>query len=504
MSLRISGLASGMDTESIIKDLMKAHRIPVDKMKQQRQLVQWQQEAFRDINAKLRDFRNNTLFTFNRQSTLSAKSATVFGNTSAVTAKALAGAQSGSLSIEVLERATAASNVSTGDIRASTAFDPSKPLSDEMANLNPAYSLANNTFAINGTPITIEPGDSLNSVIEKINKTTNVTAFYDSVKGQVSLVSKQTGETNGADGTSPSILLEGAFLTDVLKLDGPGTPGTNAEVVINGIMTERTSNTFAVNGVQVTLNAKSMGSVSTIEVDTDADAIVNSIKGFVEKYNEINRVLTEALDSKRYREYQPLTEEQKKEMSEKEIELWEEKAKSGLLRGDSILESAYNQLRSATSAVVNNGFAVNSLAKIGIKTGSYAEKGQLHIDETKLRQAIEDHPDAVLNLFTSKGNGDADISDVGVAKRMYDKLETALKEISTKAGTSVYSEVSGFNTNSTLSKLITDYNKQIDRMNDRLLDVESRFYRQFSAMESAIQRMNTQSAYLLSQFGGGA
>jgi flagellar hook-associated protein 2 len=99
------------------------------------------------------------------------------------------------------------------------------------------------------------------------------------------------------------------------------------------------------------------------------------------------------LSEERYRKFPPLTEEQKKDMSENDIKLWEEKAKSGLLRSDPLLDRIVRDLRYAvSSSVAGLPKEMNSLSAIGITTGDWREKGKLHINEDKLRDAIAKDP----------------------------------------------------------------------------------------------------------------
>jgi flagellar hook-associated protein 2 len=121
------------------------------------------------------------------------------------------------------------------------------------------------------------------------------------------------------------------------------------------------------------------------------DAIMETIVKFVDKYNEVIGKIKGELDEKRYRDYQPLTKEQRETMEEKEIELWEERAKSGTLRGDSILSGSLNKMRMDLYAPVSGLQGVSQLAQIGIKTSSnYLEGGKLIIDPDKLKQAISE------------------------------------------------------------------------------------------------------------------
>jgi flagellar hook-associated protein 2 len=503
MVLRIGGLATGLDTDQIISDLMKANRMPVDSLKQKRQLLLWQRDAYKEINSKLLDFRNNKLFEFKKESTLSAKSAVVTGNTTAVSATASSAALAGSLSIEVTNKAAAAMNTSSFSIQLTSAFDPNKPLADEVAAGNIRSFGGETSFTVNGTTVAIEAGDTLNKIIDKINTNTNVTAFYDSVSGKISLTSKETGLVNSANGGA-NIGISGQLMTNTFQISNGSAQevaARDANLTINGIATTRTSNTFDVNGVTITLNAASGGVATNIEVKTDSDAIVNSILAFVKDYNALNKELYSKLNETKYKDYPPLTDEQRKELSDREVELWDENSKSGLLRRDSILQKAFNSLRYDASGVVDNGSVYNTLSAIGIETGDYREHGQLIVNEKKLREAVQADPDAVMTLFTANGNGDADRSDVGIAERMYSNLETTLKEMSAKAGTSVFSDTTFLNSNSSIGKQLNTIDSRISDMDRRLALTESRYFRQFTALETAINRFNSQSAYLAGQFG---
>ncbi|ALS24469.1 flagellar filament capping protein FliD [Paenibacillus naphthalenovorans] len=514
---RFSGLASGMDIDSIVKGLMMAHRKPLDVLKQKKQLIEWQREDYRDMNTKLWDYRNNKLFNFKLEGNLSSRTATS-ANADIITAKATGDAQIGQLNIKVNNVATAATNRSASDIRANSSFDPTKTLASQAANL--AGTLTQVTPAtnpptyetyeikINGSNvITIDPNvDSLNDVIARINANTNVTSFYEvgSTGGLVSFTSKQTGKVNGANKDSANITFEnvkGNFTTDILKITGAGTAATDASVDINGVTgITKKSNTFTINGVELTLNPLTpAGSSTTVTVKTDTDKMVESIKGFINDYNEILKTMQDKINESRFQGYPPLSDEQKKEMKDSDIELWTKRARSGLLRNDSYLSQAVSGMRMAIMAQVETGSKdYKTLSSIGIETGQYVENGKLYLtDENKLRKAIEENPDAVIAMFTANGNGDADQSDVGIAERIYDQLKITLDGLTSRAGTAV-----SLSDNSVLGKRLYEMDKEIDKWNVRLNEIENRYYRQFTAMESAISRYNSQSLYLANAFGG--
>jgi flagellar hook-associated protein 2 len=501
MVMRISGLSSGFDTDGTVAQLMMAKRVPLDRLSQKKQTVEWQRDAFRDINLKMTEFRNTKLFNFKQESTFNAKTIDITGNTEAVSAKGTASATNGSMLIKVDGLAVAASKYSEGEVTKND-FDPTKTLASQSANFTNAPVTGNYTFKINGKQISVDSSkESMNDVITKINRETNVTAFYDSVQKKVSFMANSTGKTNGADGKGDVITFEGAFLTNVLQVNTNNTTGriagADAQVTINGLATTRTSNTFTFNGIELTLK-KSGGSVSTVSAKADTDKIIESIKGFINDYNEILKTVNDKSTETKNRDYLPLTEEQKKELTEKQIESWEAKAKAGALRNDPILASLTRTLRNNITAVVDTGSSkYNSLSSIGIDTGQYFENGKLYLqNETKLREAIEANPEAVKAIFTGDATDD-NPSKAGVAERMYSGLKTGLDSLVTKAGLSNIS----FD-DSLLSKQISIIDSDIFKMQKRLTTIEDNYYRQFSAMESALDKLNAQGQNLLSQLGG--
>ncbi len=179
-------------------------------------------------------------------------------------------------------------------------------------------------------------------------------------------------------------------------------------------------------------------------------------------------------------------------MSDREIELWEERAKSGLLKGDSILSNGLSSMRMAFYSNVDTDGPFKHLAEIGIKTtANYMDGGKLEINEAKLKEALAQDSEAVYKLFSNDVEG----SSRGIINRLEDAIDNTMKRIETKAGrgTQTLQQYS-------LGRQLKDLNDQIDRFQDKLVTVEDRYWRQFTAMEVAIQKMNSQMSYLMQQF----
>lgn len=518
--MRIGGLASGMDIDSLVKDLMRAERIPLDKLAQKKTMLEWQRDDYRAMNKLLSDFDKTVFDGVMRQSTFLQKKVTST-NEAAVSATATASSNFTSR-IKVTELATSRSWIS-GTIQDTTP-STSTALKDEKLNTitfsttgknyTTAFDLKFNVQKPGGSmdtantiTVKIDPAvDTLDSIAQKIsNSGLGVSAFYDGTSGKFVMTNNSTGagaEIQLADASTAEFFTSlnytsaaaGANLGDG-RSTGPGTSnGSNAKFDLNGLTgMENTSNTVTVAGITYTLKQVTASEV-VISSSTNTDAILDSVVKFVDQYNKTIEAINAEISESRYRSYPPLTDEQRTELSEKEAELWDEKAKSGMLRGDSILSSGLNGMRQDLYAKIDTGNPnYDQLSEIGITTSSnYLDKGKLEIDEEKLRKALVDNPDAVMKLFTGTDTVD------GIAKKLRKSIETTVDKIELKAGNSLRT-----NAQFTLGRELTDVDKRISAFEDRLVQVEDRYWRQFSAMEQAIQRSNQQSMYLMQQFGGG-
>lgn len=360
--------------------------------------------------------------------------------------------------------------------------------------------------------------DSLNSVINKVNNSNvGVSMFYDSFTDKMTLTRTETGNFNGdsknkldSNGNliensnydpqkDQEIFTSGDFIQNVLKFDGATeTGGENAIFEINGLQTERTSNTFEMNGVTFTLK-KTFEDPESVSISNDSSKVFDNIKAFVDEYNKLIDTVNKKITEDRYRDYGPLTDEQREQLSDKQQEKWEEMAKSGLLKGDSILSGALSQMRLSMYTPVDNeniSPAMKQLAAIGIKTtANYLDGGKLEIDEAKLKKAIEEDPTSVENLF--RGTGDS-TSSKGIVQRLYDDVSGTIDKLNERAGKATYT-----NQQFTIGKNLDDVSKKIKSFTDRLKQIEDRYYNQFTAMEQAIQKSNSQMSYLMQYFGGG-
>ncbi|PIC85271.1 flagellar cap protein FliD [Sporosarcina sp. P20a] len=500
--MRIGGLASGIDTESIIRDMMKAHRIPLDKITQKKQYTQWQLDDYRSTNRDLRKSSDKLFDTVMKQSTYMKKNVSVSDEKAvSITAKGSTSDFSGTIKVDALaEQATLQSGVIKDRLADGEDFT-----SKTLKELNIFEGDADQKLIINtpGKPeveISITSSDKLDDVLKKLNDKTGVSAFYDSSSGKIAISSKDTGK---GEGDGKITISSSGTLAAQLKIDNDSstrTDGKDASFNFNGLQTTRSSNTFSINGFEVSLKQTTTSPV-TFSSSTDTDTVLDSVVEFVNDYNEMIEKLNSKIKEKQFKSFHPLSAEQKADMKEKEVELWEEKAMSGTLKGDPALSSMLNNLRSIMSTTVTttdkDGNEINiSMKDLGIEpTKSYLDNGKLIINEDKLRAKISENPNAVYDLI---GKSNTDPKKGGIAQRYRNELQDAQKKITVKAGSST-----AVNDTFALGRSIKNMDKQIERFETKLQMMESRYYKQFNAMEQAIQRANSQSAALMSSLGGG-
>ncbi|GGE81761.1 flagellar hook-associated protein 2 [Priestia taiwanensis] len=510
--MRISGFASGMDINQLVGDMMKAQRIPLDKMASKKKVYEWQRDQYREINKTLEDLRKLTFDTVGMQGTFSAKKVSN-SNDKAVSASG-GGTANVSLDVEVSQLASASTWKSSG-IKVDGAIDSKTKLKDvpfsDGVKFDNEFSLKFQVKKPGASKeeeveIKINPNtDTLESVIEKINGSNlGVTAVYSSTSKQLALTSKDTGaggeiaiksDAGVVDSKTNEFFKVLGFSPDGNGKLTPTTAGEDAKFKVNGVEFTSHSNQVKVSGVDLTLKETTTAPVR-ISTESDVDGIIKTVEKWVNAYNDAIKKMNDEVREKRYRDFQPLTEEQKKDMSEKQIELWEEKASSGLLRNDSSINSGLTKMRHDMSNMLQStDSAYKTLKDIGIDfSKSYTENGKLVLDKTKLEEALKADPSSVAKLFTADGKTEG---EKGIAKRIISSTQETINSIEKKAG-----KTTSVNHQFEIGRGLNDLDKQMKRMQDKLKVVENRYWKQFTAMEKAIDRANQQSSYLMQQFGG--
>ena len=400
-----------------------------------------------------------------------------------------------------------------------------------------------NKITINGVDFTLSKDESVNNLIKRINESgAGVTLSYQAVGDKFTFTSNEKGASGAINISGDSDFLNKVF--GVKTTDGKvEVQGQDAVVAVkykgsdDVVELIRDSNSFTVDGLSIGVkgtfgykvnkddaghlldadgNPLAPGKDPVMVLDKDADAveidarvntdnIVDGIKAMVEEYNKIIELVNKELTTKPDRDYSPLTSEQKKELSESEIETWEEKAKSGMLYGDSDLRMLSSDLR----FIIGGGNA-EALKAVGITTSTlYSDNGKLTLDESKLRAALETDPESVEKLFTApQGTKNEKGNDItGIATNLKNVMDKYVKTLGSMDSKGILIKKAG-STSSPMSltengfyKQIAEINKQISKLQTRLESERDRYIKQFTSLETLISQMNSQSSWL-SQLGG--
>lgn len=398
------------------------------------------------------------------------------------------------------------------------------------------------TLTINDTTIGKFTQDTaLETVMNSINSNTEagVNVSYSNLTNQFVFTAKETGEGGQikmGDGQvdengKPNDLASALFGTVNPGDTNTYSAGQDAifQATVNGstMNFSRSSNTFDMDGMSVTLkgtfnnDTTKTGSIASNDISddlfvegesvtftskTDTDTIVDAIKQMVTDYNAIVTEVKEAystlpLQQTNGSKYEPLTDEDKADMSDSEIEAYEEKAKTGLLFGDNDLSSLYNALRSAVAPGGNDG---SFLRSIGINT-SYSEGlTTIELDESALREALETNPDQVKDIFTkSKENGASSDGLMTAIQKVTDRYAAttgATKGILIEKAGSKYAPTAALD--NTLLDQMNEIDDQIETWQSKMSDQVDYYTNKFTQLEMLIQQMNSQSSTLSGLMGG--
>ena len=373
------------------------------------------------------------------------------------------------------------------------------------------------------------------------NSGANVQGGYDTVNDSFSLYNKTSGSANKiglkANNDTSAELLNKLHLASYNAQDNKlgsevkfnnGTlkeaaVGTNAKATIDGKTYESDTNKLNVanviynfNGVSAK-NADGTYQASTISVSQDTDKIVDNVKKFVETYNTLIDSLNTKYREEKNTDYKPLTKKQEGEMTESQIDKWNEKAKSGLLYHDNNIYSIISDMRESLYTKVDavdtvltdakgNKYSYNSMSSIGITSST--NQGHITLDEEKLKKALTEDPDCVYQLFasdqdstyvagsTNKNQADtytskSDYLNTGIANRLYNAMTTNISNLESYAGTSKETDDESY-----LGKLITNMNTKMTSFQTLMKSYESKLYEKYDAMEVALSKLGAQLSYI--------
>lgn len=542
--LRMTGMYSGMDTETIVSQLVKAKSTKVTNLKNEQKKLEWKQTAWQDLNSKIYNMYSKTLSNLRLTSAYSKKS-TVSSDSTKATVVASEGAVNGTQTLQVNKLAKSGyltgaklagkTTTTTGtdgkDVTKVVNWETTDKLSEIDSNLTgKTISLTTGTGTdAKTTDIEITADMTINDLVAKF-KDAGVNASFDTTNQRFFINSTGTGSAknftlSSDDSTAlASLGLDpNATYTDIngSKNSCVKIEGQDAEIVLNGATFTSDSNTFSINGLTINTLGVTDEEISIV-TSTDYDGIYNTIKDFLTEYNDLINEMDKLYNADSARKYDMLTDDQKESMTDDEVEQWEDKIKSALLRKDN---SLYNVMNTLTTTMMDgyyennlsdkqkknmsaseisawykeNGGKKHYLSDYGIGTLSYFEAQDnehhaYHINgdaddeftstkEDKLKAAIAEDPEGTANFFAT------------LCKTLYSKLDETMSE------STEYSSIYKVYNDKQLKKDYKDYTKKISDAEDELNDYEDRWYNKFSKMEVALSKLQSQTSSISSMLG---
>lgn len=491
--IRMSGMISGLDTESLITALTSTNKTKVDKTKGEQKKLSWKQDAWKNMNSQIYGLYSGKLSSM-RFSTAYSKKVTTTSN-SALSVVAGSNATEGTMTAKV--NAVAKAGYLTGaEIKAENG--------DKLTQDSKVTELGIEA----GTKFTIACGDKTKEIevtedmtmfgLTSAMKEAGVNANFDVQNKRLFISSKTTGVENDFSITADTP--EGNAALDKLGLtEASGATriaGQDAELELNGAIFKSSTNSFTINGSTYNVNAVSSEEI-TVKTSTDNSDIYDTIKSFITEYSNTINNMTKAYNADSSSKYSMLTDEMKEVMSDKEVEEWEGKIKDSLLRKDSTLNDVMQAMKNAMASEIEIDGKKYTLADFGINTGNYFttdanERYAYHIDgnkddevsaanSDKLQAMIAEDPSLVSKFFTQ------------LSAKVYDSLSDKMSSTDYSSAYKVYDDKK-------MKKEYDDYTKKIADLEEKLSAAEDRYYKKYAQMEKMLSSLNNSQSALSGLF----
>ena len=569
MAMRVSGINSGLDTDSIVQELVSAYNTKTEKYQKEQTKLSWKQEIWKGLNTKVYSLYNNvgklrfsSAYSTKKTTSSDTTKATVSASSNAVNGTqklhVLATAQSGYLTggkLSLREEVTDADGTTKlqdvkGAVKAETKLSELGFTGDEASlNINTTDEEGN---AVTKT-VSLTKDSTIQDVVNAL-KDNGLNASFDANNGRIFVSSKNTGkaadfslssattklvEKKDADGNvikdsngkteMESVALsaeEQAASKKLIGLLGLDTDSSNiygnkaakidgrdAVIALNGVKYTNTTNDFAINGLNISVNgvtddvadpdSTDLSSLNdstaiTINTATDSQGIYDTVKDFLTEYNNIINEITKLYNADSAGSYEPLTDDEKDKMSDTEIEKWETKIKDSLLRRDSSLSSVMNAMMTSMSQPIEINGKSYSLSSFGIQTLGFLnaaenEQNAYHIDgdeddentsgnQDKLMAAITSDPDTVIEFMKQ------------LSTNLYKSIDDQMQSNDLRSRYKIYNDKE-------MDKQYTNLTKTIKEWESKVSDKEDYDYKQFSNMETALAKLQSQTSSISSMLG---
>lgn len=514
MAIRLSGIASGLDTDAMVQELVSAYSLKQESYEKQKTKIEWKQEVWKDLNKTIYGFYTSTLSNMRRSSAFQSKKMCNISDPTKATVSAASNVANGTQLVEIRDLAKASYLTGSGLSRADGS-DEKITTSTKLSDLGISDGTIKVQTADGMKEFTVSADESISEFAQRFKSETGVKMSFDFTHKQF-ILSSDSGAKNNF-----SLVAESADDYNVLSSLGLATAeqkatydanyvegttpvaykqdGTDATFVINGALYTSETNAITVNGLTVNATGVTNGPI-TVTTSQDTDGMYNMIKEFITGYNDLINTITAKYNANTAKGYEPLTDEEKEAMSEEQVEKWEKKIKDSLLRRDGTLSDIMNTLTRTMSAGIeidgeNLYLSDFGIATLGFMGAAENEYNAYHIDgdvkdsntsdkTDKLRALIESDPEKVTKFFNE------------LSTKMYDTLTDKMKSSTMRSAYTIYNDKQ-------LDKELKEVEDQISKWEDRVKDYEDHWYKKFSAMEKALAQLQAQTSQLASLLGTG-
>ena len=526
MAIRMTGMVSGLDTDSIVKELVSAYSTKKEKYEKEQTKLGWKQEIWKDLNKEVNTFYKsvgNLRFAggYSTKKTTSSDTtkATVSAGSNAVTGTqklhVLSTAQSGYLTGGKITASDSSAKVTSSTKLSELGFTEDETALKFIAKDKDGKDIS--------ADIKLSKDSTISDAVKAL-RDVGLNASFDENNGRIFLSSSATGastdfslKSDGSD-ASKNLLNTLALNTDASEVTEASKratkiDGSDAAIVLNGVVYTSSSNNFSINGLSISVNGVTdkVDDLKNVDVDalddskavsisttTDTQGIYDKIKDFITSYNNIINKMTKLYNADSAKNYEPLTDDEKSEMSDSEIEKWETKIKDSLLRRDSTLST----VMSAMTTAMSGGATVNGktyfLSNFGISTLGYMnaaenEQNAYHIDgdeddentsgnTDKLMTALNSDPDTVMDFMKQ------------MATNLYNAIDKQMTSTTLRSKYSIYNDKE-------MTTQYKNYTTTIKEWETKISDKEDYYYKKFSSMESALSKFNSQTSSLSGLIG---
>lgn len=471
-SINFMGSYSGIDM-SVIDQMIEAERAKGVKFTNQKQKIEREKNAWKDINTRL-DSLFNKLDTLTKKETFESR--TVSSNVKESTSLSVTAGENaavGQYRVQVQQLATS-TRLTGGKIDTGSIYDELK-LSGEFS------------FIVDGEAepftIQIDSEDSLRDITNKINELTVDSGIQASiVDNRLVLTDTNMGES------SIEVQIDNDGITTGLGFDenSKSDSGQSAIFTIDGLTIERNTNTIddVIEGLTFKLSNVHQGADNEIiTIASDTEKTTKAVKDFVEQYNSIMNQISSQMDVG-----DPSLEDNT----------------TGALTGDGTLMRLQSGLRSLMTWNLEGDFSgdFKNIEDLGI---TLDRDGVASFDEATFNEALQNDPANVARFFYTQervtetvGEGEEATTTSRFEKNGMSELLKNFVDTYISSSTGIISTK-----NETYDKMLKDINAQIDTFNERVDRKRDRYIQQFTALDIAMMQAQSQLDYLYSQIGLG-